>query len=65
MLVSRHDDANARNAERGSEDPDIEMYGPNSLPLSNDGLKILRARQPLATREPKAVVTRLRTCLAA
>jgi hypothetical protein len=62
VLVTRHDDPDARRAERGSEDPDIEMHGPNSLPLSNDGLYVRAPRQPVATRKSKAVVMRLRTC---
>lgn len=65
VLVTRHDDPDAGNAKRGSEDPDIEMYGPDSLPLSNDGLYVEAPRQPVATRKIEAVVTRLRTCLAA
>lgn len=62
MMMARHDDPDARESKRGSENPDIEMHGPNSLPLSNDGLNILAPRQSLATRKRKAVVTRLRTC---
>lgn len=38
VLVKRNDDSNTRKSERGSEDASIEMHGPNSLPLSNDGL---------------------------
>ena len=38
VLMTRNDDPHARKFERGSEDADIEMHGPNSLPLSNDGL---------------------------
>jgi hypothetical protein len=64
VLVARHDDPDTRNAERGSEDPDIEIRGPNSLPLSNDGLNVEAPREPMATRKTEAVVTRLRTCLA-
>jgi hypothetical protein len=64
VLMARHDNPNTRNAERGSEDPDIEIRGPNSLPLSNDALNIEAPRQPVATRKTEAVVTRLRTCLA-
>ena len=73
MLMPGHDDPNTRrrrrlvrgNAERGSVDPDIEMHGPNSLPLSNDGLNVGAPRQPMATRKIGAVVRRLRTCPAA
>src|SRR5215217_88793 len=38
VLVEGNHDPNARNAERGSEDSHIEVHGPDSLPLSNDGL---------------------------
>jgi hypothetical protein len=62
VLMTRHHNSDPRTAERGSEDPDIEMDGPKSLPLSNDGLYVEAPRQPVATRETKAVVTRLRTC---
>jgi hypothetical protein len=64
VLMTRNHDPDARNAERGSEDPDIEMNGPNSLPLSNDGLNIRTPRQPMPARKVEAVVRRPRTCLA-
>lgn len=64
VLVKRDHDADARNAERGSKDSDIEMNGPNSLPLSNDGLNIRTPRQPMPPRKVEAVVRRPRTCLA-
>jgi hypothetical protein len=32
------DDPDAGKSERGSENSRIEVHGPNSLPLSNDGL---------------------------
>jgi hypothetical protein len=38
VLMTRHDDSDARKSERGSENPHVEVHGPNSLPLSNDGL---------------------------
>jgi hypothetical protein len=38
MLVPRDDDSHAGKSERGSEDTSIEMRGPNSLPLSKNGL---------------------------
>jgi len=38
VVVAWDDDADARMNERGSEDPDVEVPGPDSLPLSNDGL---------------------------
>ena len=51
MLMTRHHDPNARRGKRGSEDPDIEVHGPNSLPLSNDSLNVLAPRQSLPTRK--------------
>ena len=64
VLMTRNHDPDARNAKRGSKDPDIEMNGPNSLPLSNDGLNIRTPRQPVPARKVEAVVRRPRTCLA-
>jgi hypothetical protein len=64
VSVTRNDDANARMRERGSEGSDIEMHGPNSLPLSNDSLQVEAPRQPMATRKTEILVRRLRTCLA-
>jgi hypothetical protein len=63
--MARHNDPDARKPKRGSEDSDIEVRSPNTLPLSNDALYVGASRQPMLSREPKAVVTRLRTCLAA
>jgi hypothetical protein len=50
--------------ERGSEGSDVEMHGPNSLPLSNDSLQVEAPRQSVATRKSEALIRRLRTCLA-
>jgi hypothetical protein len=65
VLVSRHNDSNSATIERGSEHADVEMDGPNSLPLSDDGLKIEAPRQPIVTRKAKAAVKLRRTCPAA
>jgi hypothetical protein len=65
VLMARHDDPDARKTKRGSEDSDIEIRSPNPLPLSNDVLYIEAPRQPMLPRIAEAVVTRLRTCLAA
>jgi hypothetical protein len=35
-MVSRHNDSDSWMVERGSENPDVEMDGPDSLPLSID-----------------------------
>jgi hypothetical protein len=64
MSVPRNHDSNTRMRERGSEGSDIEVRGPNSLPLSNNGLQVAAPRQSVATRKSKARVRRLRTCLA-
>jgi hypothetical protein len=69
MIVLRYDDAYAwmreRGSERGSENADVEMCGPNSLPLSNDSLYVEAPRQTFATRKSEDVVRRRRTCWAA
>ena len=62
MLVARHHDSNTGKSERGSEHACVEMHGPNSLPLSNDGLKVTAPRQSVATRKTKAAVRLLRIC---
>jgi hypothetical protein len=36
VLIARYDDPDPRSAERGSEYTDVEMHGPNSLPLLDD-----------------------------
>jgi len=64
MPVARNDNPNARMSKRGSEGSDIEVHGPNSLPLSNNSLQIESPRQSVATRKSEARVRRLRTCLA-
>ena len=65
MLMTRHNDPDARKTEWGSVDPDIEIHGPDALPLSNDCLYVEAPRETMLARETEAVVTRLRTCLAA
>ena len=65
MLMTRHNDPDTRKAKRGSVDPDIEIRGPDTLPLSNDCLYVSAPRETMLARKTEAVVTRLRTCLAA
>jgi hypothetical protein len=65
VMMTRHDDPDARKTKRGSVDPDIEMHGPDSLPLSKDDLYVGPPRETMLPRETIAVLTRLRTCLAA
>ena len=62
VSMTRNHDTNSWKCERGSEDAHIEVRGPNSLPLANDGLYVEASRQSIATRKAKTVVTRLRTC---
>ncbi len=62
MPVQRNDDSYAGKTKRGSQNADIEVLGPNSLPLSSDGLNVLATRQPIATRKSTPVVTLRRTC---
>ena len=62
VFVTRHHDPHSRKRERGSEDAHVEMRGPNSLPLANDGLNVEAFRQSVTTRKAKTIVTRLRTC---
>jgi hypothetical protein len=37
-MMAWYDDADAWMNKKGSENPDVEVRGPNSLPFSNDGL---------------------------
>jgi hypothetical protein len=60
-LLQRDDEAHSRTRERGSAHPDVEVRGPDSLPLSNDALKIGRPREAIAPRKTEPV-RRPRTC---
>ena len=60
VLMLRHDDSDARMIERGSTYPDVEVRGPDSLPLSNDGQYVATPREPERTRKSEAVVRRQR-----
>ena len=51
MAVARHDNPDSRKCERGSEDTHVEVCGPDSLPLTKDGLYIEAPRQSIATRK--------------
>ena len=63
-LVPRHDDADprARARQRGSDGPDLEVPGPDALPLSPDLLEIGVPRQPPAARKAPRLRRRRRTC---
>lgn len=58
MLMPRHDDADPRELERGSGGSDVQMHGPNALPLANDGLEIEAPRQAMTTRKSKLAASR-------
>ena len=64
VTVFRNDEPNARMTQRGSEDSDLEMLGPNSLSLSPYLLNVRTLREPMAPREGKPT-RRQRTWLAA
>jgi len=55
-----HDEPNPRMRQRGSENSDLEMFGPKALPLYCGTLQVSAPRYPLAVRESKPV-RRLRT----
>jgi hypothetical protein len=51
MAVLRHNEANPWMTQRGSDNPDLEVLGPNTLPLCPSFLNIRSLRQPVAARE--------------
>ena len=55
-----HNEPDPRMRQRGSKNPDLEMLGPETLPLCRGSLNISAPRDPLAARESKPV-RRLRT----
>ena len=55
-----HNEPNPRMRQRGSKNPDLEMLGPETLPLRRGSLNVSAPRKPLAARESK-LVRRLRT----
>ena len=63
-LMPRHHQPDPRTRERGSGRSDIEMHGPNALPLPNNSLQIVAPRQSSLTREPELALTPRRTCWA-
>jgi hypothetical protein len=64
LLMTRDDESNAGMAKRGREHADVEMRGPDSLPLFDDCLYFASARQPQTARKADATgrVRRRRTC---
>lgn len=56
VSVARHDQADARSCagrmrERGSDDPDVEVSGPNALPLSRNALQLGAPRDSCLLRK--------------
>lgn len=60
VLVLRHDESDPRMAKRGSKHPDVEVLGPDSPPLSNDGQYVATPREPERARITEAAFRRLR-----
>src|SRR4051812_48325534 len=65
VLVLRHDEADPRSParwtrERGSGRPDLEVRGPDALPLSCDALQLRAPRDACATRKAERRLGRLR-----
>ena len=64
MPVLRYDDANPWMTQKGSEDPNLEVFGSSSLPFTQD---LLQIRPPGETQPPGVggALRRRRTWLAA
>ncbi len=59
-----HDDPDPGMTQKGSDVPDLEIRGPESLPLQTNGVELSRTRQARRAREP-AVIRPRRTSTAA
>src|SRR3954469_12418399 len=62
MTVAGHDHSDPWMPERGSEQPEIEVPTPNSLPLSKNGFDVCFLRQSQLPRKADPIVRRPRTC---
>jgi len=64
MPMLRNDDANPWMTQKGSEDPNLEVFGSSSLPFTQD---LLQIRPPGETKSPGVggALRRRRTWLAA
>ena len=51
LRVTRYDQADAGVIERGSDGPNVQVRGSDSLPLSRNTLKLCPARQSMAPRK--------------
>ena len=55
VRILRHDDSCPGVTQKGSDVPNLEICGPESLPLQADCLKRAFPRQPIGAREAAAV----------
>jgi hypothetical protein len=55
MAILRDDEPDTAVIARGSNHADVEMCGPESLPLSRDGLYVRTSRQAISARKAKVV----------
>ncbi len=60
-LVTRHHDSNAMSMQKGSEYPNLELRGSDSLPFAADHQEVCRARQPPRRRHAARCLRRPRT----
>ena len=65
LLVQRDDQTDAGVRQKGSECPNLEVLGSDSLPCSANILQLPSARDPVSAREGRRGLRRRRTCLAA
>ncbi|HEX7545830.1 MAG TPA: hypothetical protein VF368_03815, partial [Gemmatimonadaceae bacterium] len=63
VRVSRHDDSRPGMAQKGNDEPNIEVRGSEPLPVQADLLERVLPRQPTSTRKA-AIVRCLRTSTA-
>ena len=54
MFELRHDESYPRMIQKGSRHPDLEVLGPEALPLSCNSRQLGASRQPIAAREAAA-----------
>ena len=55
MAILRDDEPDTAVITRGSDHADVEMGGPESLPLSRDGLYVRSSREAMPARKAKVV----------
>ena len=64
VLVLRHNKADPGMKQTGSDSPELEMLGPDALPVSCHDAQVRTPREPMASREAQRL-RRRRTSLAA